>query len=113
MSMCYWGVMIHGITLDDLKWKDADIDFQKAALHDELDVDVKLPNGKTVMLSYEPTEDKCYFGFYAGYPWYERFQGITEKDADDAIVQFLLPYLDMTKEELRKEIDDISTYNCG
>lgn len=112
MSMVYWGVMIYGVTLDELDWKD-DIDFQETAMKDELDITVKLPNGKSVLLSYEPTEDKSYFGLYAGYPWYERFQDITEKDADDAIVQFLLPYLDMTEENLRKHINDISTYNCG
>ena len=112
MSMVYWGVMIHGVVLDDLKWKD-DIDFQEDAMKDEMDVEVELPNGKTVLLSYEPTEDQSYFGLYAGYPWYARLRGITEKDADDAIVQFLWPYLDMTEKEIRNAIDDISTYNCG
>ena len=112
MSMCYWGVMIHGVTLDELDWKD-DIDFLETVMKDELDVTVKLPNGKSVLLSYEPTEDQSYFGLYAGYPWYERLQNITEQDADDAIVQFLLPYLDMTEENLCKHINDINTYNCG
>ncbi len=113
MSMMYWGVMIHGVTLDDLKWKEEDLDFQETVMKDEMDVDVVLPNGKSVLLSYEPTEDQSYFGLYAGYPWYERLRNLTEKDADDANVQTLLPYLDMTEEELREEIDDISTYNCG
>ena len=113
MSMQYWGVLIHGVALDDLKWKDEDFDFQESVMGEDMDVTVKLPNGKSVLLSWEPTEDGDYFGLFAGYPWYEHFQGITEKDADDAIVQVLMPYLDMTEKKLRKEIDDISTYNCG
>ena len=112
MSMCYWGVMIHGVILDNLKWKE-DIDFEETVMKDELDVTVTLPNGKSILLSYEPTEDQSYFGLFAGYPWYKRLQDITEQDADDAIIKFLQPYLDMTDKEILAEIDDISTYNCG
>ena len=112
MSMIYWGVLIHGVTLDNLTWKK-DIDFQNEVLKDEMDIKVTLPNDKSVLLSYEPTEDESYFGLFAGYPWYERLQNITEKDADDAIIQCLQPYLDMTEDEIRKSIDDINTYNCG
>ena len=112
MSVCYWGVLIHGVVLDNLKWKDDAPEFDDI-MDGNMEVTIKLPNGKSVLLSWEPTEDESYFGLFAGYPWYKRFQGITEQDADDAIVHVLMPYLDMTEEEIRGEIDDISTYNCG
>ena len=112
MSICYWGIMIHGVVLDDLKWKEDAPDFDKI-MNDELEVTITLPNRRSILLSYEPTDDKSYFGLFAGYPWYERFQGLTKQSVDDAIVQFLSPYLNMTEEEVREKIDDISTYNCG
>ena len=116
MSMDFWGITMHGVADSALCFKEdydglfgvAEEDFDG-----ERDFGVKLPNGKELSLGLEVTEDEAYFGFYAGYPWESRMQGLTEKDVDDAIVLFLKPYVDMTDEEIRAEIEDISSYNCG
>ena len=115
MSIEYWGVVMHGVQESDLRFKD-EYDGLLDVIEDNNDdyfFPVKLPNGKVIELGFENAEDDEFFGFYAGYPWESRLHDITQVDVEDAIVQVLLPYLDMTEAELRAVIDDINTYNCG
>lgn len=116
MSMDYWGVVMHGVresalTLTD-EFEDGLNGVAEEKYNSNRDFLVKLPNGKELYLGLEVSEDDSFLGFSAGYPWEERMQGLTEKDVNDAIVQFLRPYVDMTDDEIRAEIEDISTYNC-
>ena len=122
MSTIYWGIVMHGVNENDLKFKEAvdedeyngGIDYIIEKHHGgNREIMVMLPNGKKVILNYEPTEEDNFFGFMAGYPWNDYMQGLTEADVDNAIATFLLPYVDMTKQEIVNCIDDISTYNCG
>ena len=84
-------------------------------LSEELDtreMTVNLPNGKKVPLGIELTEDDDFIGFYSCYPWDEYSKSLEKKDVDDALVQFLLPYVNNTEKEIRDKIRYISTYNC-
>lgn len=109
--MHYWGVIMRGVREDDLSWNTDGL----YDLTEELDgreFTVSLPNGKNVLLDIEISEDENYIGFHSGYPWDEHTKGLEEKDIDDALVQFLTPYVENTEEEIRSKIDYISTYNC-
>lgn len=113
MSMDYWGVVMRGIKDADLNWKDNEEGLWM--LTEELDtqeVTVNLSNGKKVPLGIELTEDDDFIGFYSCYPWDEYSKGLEEKDVDDALVQFLLPYVNDTEKEIRDKISYINTYNC-
>ena len=138
MSMRPYGINMFGVSMNDLKFKDfkelVEVDAVKKWL-DECGLDeddfvlddyiwevvfeedcergVELPNGKFVYVGIDSTEDATYIGFYAGYPWDDSTRGIEKEDVQDAVWQLFKDVVIMSKEELVKQMDEISTCCWG
>lgn len=110
--MHYCGINLRGVEESCLTFKD-NIVTSLSELSDMLDsltFNVTLPNKKVVPLDIYLTEDECYIGFTAGYPW-QQDVSLTEKDIDDALVKGLSYYCE-NAEDIRSHIRYISTYDC-
>ena len=110
--MRYCGINLRGIEESHLAFKDNVVTSlsELADTLNSLTVNVRIEGIKRVPLDIYLTEDECYMGYTAGYPWLQDHT-LTERDIDDAIVKFLDKYCENAS-EIRKHIHYISTYDC-
>lgn len=127
MSTDYWaiqgyGVDLNNITIDTEKFKSV---YKEHIFNNEFDEGISLI-GETlerisknlIFIPSSLASEGDYLIFPPSYPWElnSEYERITKKDIEEEIFSVLKPAVkdkELLKEELLKNIDEISTYGCG